>query len=403
MPHTRSVSISIFIGTGSRYETEPEAGVSHFIEHLLFRGTKKRAAARDISAAIEGTGGILNGGTDRELTLYWCKVTKPNFELALDVLTDMVLHSRFDPADIEKERGIIIEEINMSKDSPSQQVNTLIDELLWPHHPLGRDIAGSKQSVAGIAREAMLGYLGRQYLPENTVIAIAGDIEHDEVIAAVEKYIGGWEGPGSHRGYSPYEPGAGERVKIENRDSEQTHLCLGMPGLPLLHPQRYHLDLLNIILGEGMSSRLFTEVRDRLGLAYSIHSYAEHFLDSGSVIVHAGTEPKNLETIIAAILEQLGKLRETVPDDEIAKAKELAKGRLILRMENSHNVAIWAGGQEVLTGRILDMDQVVAIIDAITADELKNLAGQLISGDPLRLAVVGPIPEDKPLESLLKL
>ncbi len=152
-----------------------------------------------------------------------------------------------------------------------------------------------------------------------------------------------------------------------------------------------------------MSSRLFTEVRDRLGLAYSIHSYAEHFLDSGSVIVHAGTEPKNLETIISAILEQLAKLKETIPGAEIAKAKELAKGRLILRMENSHNVAIWAGGQEVLTGRILDMDQVVAIIDAITADELKYLASELISGDPLRLAVVGPIPEDKPLEGLLKL
>ncbi len=403
MSHTRSVSIGIFIGTGSRYETEPEAGVSHFIEHLLFRGTGKRAAAKDISAAIEGTGGILNGGTDRELTLYWCKVTKPNFELALDVLTDMVLHSRFDPADIEKERGIIIEEINMSKDSPSQQVNTLIDELLWPRHPLGRDIAGSKQSVTGITREAMLGYLGRQYLPDNTVITIAGDIDHEEAITAVKKYMGGWDSPGSRRGYSPYQPRAGERVKIENRDSEQTNLCLGMPGLPLLHPQRYCLDLLNIILGEGMSSRLFTEVRDRLGLAYSIHSYAEHFLDSGSVIIHAGTEPKNLETIIAAILEQLAKLKETIPDDEIAKAKELAKGRLILRMENSHNVAIWLGGQEVLTRRILDIDQVTAAIDAITADEMKTLAGGLISDAPLRLAVVGPIPKDKPLEGLLKL
>jgi len=403
MPHTRSVCISIFIGTGSRYETNPEAGISHFIEHLLFKGTQKRATAREISAAIESTGGILNGGTDKELTLYWCKVAQQHFQLALDVLTDMVLHSRFDPQDIEKERQIIIEEINMSKDSPSQQVNMLIDELLWPSHPLGRDIAGSKKSVTAITREAMLNYLNQQYSPRNIVVAIAGNIEHQEAISAVIQAMDDWDSPQSHRAYSAYKPAQGQRVRIEKRDSEQTHLCLALPGLPLLHPQRFPLDLLNVILGEGMSSRLFTEIRDKLGLAYSIHSYAEHLLDSGSIIIYAGTEPKNLETIINAILGQLNQLKETIPEPELSKAKEMVKGRLILRMENSHNVATWLGGQEILARRILSIDQVISIIDAITADNLKQLAQEIITGEQLRMAVVGPISEDKPLEQLLKL
>jgi len=397
------VCISIFIGTGSRYEADPEAGVSHFIEHLLFKGTQKRATAKDISVAIESIGGILNGGTDKELTLYWCKVAQPHFHLALDVLTDMVLHSKFDPQDIEKERRVIIEEINMSKDSPSQQVNMLIDELLWPGHPLGRDIAGNKESVSAIARETMLNYLNQQYLPHNTVVAIAGNIEHQEAVTAVNQALGDWTNPQPHRGYSAYEPKQARRVQIEKRDSKQTHLCLALPGLPLLHPQRFILDLLNVILGEGMSSRLFLEIRDKLGLAYSIHSYTEHLLDSGSIIIYAGTEPKNLETIINAILEQLHKLKETAPESELFKARELVKGRLILRMENSHNVATWLGGQEILTERILNIDQVISIIDAITAEELEQLAQELIAGEQLRLAVVGPVTKDKPLERLLKL
>jgi len=403
MPHTRSVCVSLFIGTGSRYETDPEAGISHFIEHQLFKGTEKRTTAGEISAAIESVGGILNGGTDKELTLYWCQVAQPHFHLALEVLTDMLLHSRFDPQEIEKERRVIIEEINMSKDSPAQQVNMLIDDLLWPKHPLGRDIAGSKKSVTAITRETMLHHLQGQYLPHNTVAAIAGNIGHQEARDAVSQTMGDWTNPQPHRGYSAYEPKQERRVHIEKRDSEQTHLCLALPGLPLLHPQRFTLDLLNIILGEGMSSRLFTEIRDKLGLAYSIHSYVEHFLDSGSITIYAGTEPKNLETVTKAILEQLQLLKEIVPASELSKAKELAKGRLILRMENSLNVATWMGGQEILVGRILSVDQVISIIDAITAEELEQLARELIVSEQLRLAVVGPISKDKPLEQLLKL
>ena len=403
MPHTQAVCVSFFIGVGSRYETEAQAGISHFVEHLLFKGTQKRPTAREICENIEGVGGIINGGTDKELTVYWCKVAQSHLHLVLDVLTDVLLHSRFDPQEIEKERRVIIEEINMSKDSPSQQVHMLIDELLWPNHPLGRDIAGSKKSVTGITRDMMLDYLANQYLPGNTVVAIAGNIQHQEVIMAINQTLGDWTAQRSQPGYTACREQIAQRLIIETRDTEQAHLCLALPGLSLLHPKRFTLDLLNIILGEGMSSRLFTEIRDRLGLAYSIHSYVDHLFDSGSVIIYAGVEPKNLKAVIDAILEQLHRLTDMVPESELSKAKELSKGRLLLRMEDSRNVAGWMGGQEILTGRILSVGQIESIIDAITAEELRQLAQELIVASQLRLAVVGPITSDEPLEGLLKL
>jgi predicted Zn-dependent peptidase len=403
MPHTRSVSICVFIGVGSRYEAESQAGVSHFIEHLLFKGTPKRANAWEISVAIEGVGGIINAGTDKELTVYWCKTARPHFPLALDVLADILLNSRFDPNDIENERRVIIEEIRLERDSPSQLVNMLIDELLWPGHPLGRDVAGDEHSVSGISREMMLGYLSQQYLPANTVVSIAGGLKHQEMVATVNQALGGWAGQKTHPGYQAYKERPFPRLKIERKETEQAHLCLGLSGLSLLHPKRFTLDLLNVILGEGMSSRLFTEIRDRLGLAYSIYSYADHLLDSGAVTIYAGVEPGNLQVAIRAVLEQLARLKETVPEDELAKAKELAKGRLLLRMEDSRSVAGWMGGQEILTGKILTVDQVTRIIDAITADEIKGLAQELLVESQLRLAVVGPVAEGEPLEKLLKL
>ena len=403
MPHTKAVSISLFIGVGSRYETEAQAGVSHFIEHLLFKGTLKRPTAREISEAIEGVGGMLNGGTDKELTVYWCKVAKPHWHMALDVLSDVLLNSKFDSQEMEKERGVVIEEINMSKDSPSQQVHLLIDELLWSNHPLGRDIAGSKESVAGITREMMLDYLTDKYLPSSTVVAIAGNIQHQEVISAINQTLGDWTTQRTHSEYTAYREQIVQQSIIETRDTEQVHLCLALPGLSLLHPKRFTLDLLNIILGEGMSSRLFAEIRDRLGLAYSIHSYVDHFFDSGSIVVYAGVEFKNLGAAVKAILEQLYQLTERVPESELSKAKELSKGRLLLRMEDSRNVAGWVGGQEILTGRILTVDQVESIIDAITAQEIKQLAQELVIASRLRLAVVGPVNAEEPLEELLKL
>jgi predicted Zn-dependent peptidase len=403
MPHTRSVAINYFIGAGSRYETEEQAGISHFIEHVCFKGTAKRPTSTEIATVIEGVGGMLNAGTDKELTIYWCKVAQPHFGSALDVMSDILLNSKFDPAEIEKERQVIIEEINMSLDSPAQRVSMLIDELMWPGHPLGRDIAGSKESVAAISREMMLDYLAGQYQPANAVLSIAGNIEQQETVEAVSKATAGWSKRQPPARYMPYHGNTGRRVLIEKRETEQTQLCLALPGLSITHPERFKLDLLNIILGEGMSSRLFIEIRDKLGLAYSIQSYAEHFLDTGAMTISAGVDNKNLAVAVKAIIEELTRLKEKIPEAELNKAKELFKGRILLRMEDNRSVSGWMGSQEILTGEILTVDEVITIIDAITAGELQQIAGELIVGDRLRLAAVGPIDPDGPWEELLKL
>jgi predicted Zn-dependent peptidase len=403
MPHTRSVAINYFIGTGSRYETGEQAGISHFIEHVCFKGTEKRPKSTDICTVIEGVGGMLNAGTDKELTIYWCKVAQPHFASALDVMSDILVNSKFDPDEIEKERQVIIEEINMSLDSPAQRVSMLIDELMWPDHPLGRDIAGSKESVAGISREMMLDYLARQYQPANAVLSIAGKIEPQETVDAVRTMTAGWLKRQTPVQYQRYHGNTGRRVLIEKRETEQTQLCMALPGLSITHPDRFKLDLMNIILGEGMSSRLFIEIRDKLGLCYSIQSYAEHFLDTGAMTISAGVDNKNLSVAVRAIIEELAKLKESIPETELNKAKELFKGRIMLRMEDSRSVSGWLGSQEILTGEILTVDEVIAIVDAITAGELKQLAEKLLVGDKLRLAAVGPLDPDGPWEDLLKL
>ncbi len=403
MPHTHSVCIALFVGVGSRYESTAEAGTSHFIEHVSFRGTPRRPTSRIISEAIEGVGGILNGATDKELTFYWCKVTRGHFPAAADVLADMLLNSKFEPADIEKERQVIIEEIHMCKDSPSQQVGMLIDELLWPGHPLGRDIAGSQETVSAIDRAALLSFLNSKYTPQNTLIAVTGNVKGAVVLETVEKLLGSWSNSAPRPLYSAYKEKAGPRLKIEKRDTEQVHLCLALPGISLLHPQRFHLDILNVILGEGMSSRLFAEIRDKMGLAYGISSYVEHFLDSGSLTVAASVDPSNLNKAVKAIIEQLHLLKEEIPEAEMHKAREISKGRLMLRMEDSRNVAGWLGGQEMLAGRILSVEEVVAIIDSIQVVDLQRIARELILDEKMRLAVVGPVKSTTALKKMLKI
>ena len=403
MPHTHSVSICIYLGTGSRYESEAQAGVSHFIEHLCFRGTEKRRSGNDISRAIERVGGMLNGSTGKEVTVYSCKVAQPHFQLALDVLADMLMHSRFDEQDIEKERHIIMEEISMSKDDPSQVVGMILDELLWPDNPLGRDIAGTNKSVGVITRELMLDYMDKEYSPANTVVAIAGNIENEEAVNEVNKVFGKWENKKARLEYMPYCESKTPRFKVEKRETEQTHFCLAVPGISIHHPQRFTLDLMNVILGEVASSRLFHEIRAKRGLVYDIHSYLDHFQDCGALTVYAGVHPKNLEIAIAAILEQLILLKEKVPEEELVDAKELSKGRLLLRMEDSRSVAGWVGGQEILSGKIMDVEEVVAIIEKVTAEEMRAVAKELLVGDKLRLSVVGLVKATDHLEKLLKI
>ena len=401
LPHTRSVSINFFVGAGSRYERDEEAGISHFLEHMLFKGTERRPTPREIAEAIEGVGGVMNAATDKELTVYWCKVPSAHFEQALDVLADNLRYSVLQPEEIEKERAVIIEELHMVQDTPSDLVGVLIDELMWPAQPLGRDIAGSDQTVRGIEREQLRDYLARQYVPANTVLAVAGQVTHAQVVAAAERLLGDWP-PAGFGGWFPARDGqTAPRVGLKTKRTEQVHLCLGLPGLSANHPDRYALDVLNSILGEGMSSRLFLEVRERRGLAYDVHSYVAHFQDTGAVVVSAGVDPKKLAPTVAAVLDELERLKCGVPEEELRKAREFIKGRLQLRMEDTRAVASWLGGQELLRNEILTVDEVIQILDQITVEDLQRVASTVIRRDRLNLAVVGPQRSPERLEALL--
>jgi predicted Zn-dependent peptidase len=404
MPHIHSVCISIFIGAGSRYEPAEQAGISHFVEHLLFKGTERRATTKEISEAIEGIGGILNGGTDKEMTVYWAKVARPRFKIGLDVLADMIRHSRFDPVEVEKERQVIIEEINMSVDSPQQRVHTLIDEVVWLDQALGREVAGSKEIVSTFTSSALRGYWRSQYTPENTVVSVAGDISHDEAVTSISEIFDDWTG-GVPTAWIPVRDEQDEpRLLTEFRETEQSHLCLALRGVSNSDPDRFALDMLSVVLGGGMSSRLFLELRERRGLAYDVHSYGSHFLDTGLLTVYAGVEPKNIEAAIGVILDELSRFKaEDVPEQELTKVREMGKGRLMLRMEDTRHVSGWVGGQELLTGEIKTVDEVVSITDAITCDDVRRVAQRLFHPDGLSLAIVGPVSDDERLRKLLTL
>lgn len=401
MPRSRSVCLVVLIGAGSCYEDDSEAGITHFTEHLFFKGTERRPTSKEISQDIEGVGGILNGGTDKELTMYWCKVASPHFDIALDVLSDLLLHSRFEEKEIERERGVVHEEIKMSLDLPQQRVNSLIDDLLWPGQPLGREVIGTKETVASITRKQMLNHVAARYMPNNTVFSIAGDIDHEETLARIEPLFSKWSAGGFSTGYKTDDEQTEPRLRVEPRDIEQAHLCLAVHGFSRSHPQRFAIDLLSTVLGGGMSSRLFTEIRERKGLAYDIHSYTEHFLSSGAFTIYAGVAPEKAEVAVAAILEVISQVKEKMTASELTRAKELSKGRLYLRLEDSRNVALWYGGQELLTNQILSMDDVVSIVDGITLDTMKEVAEEVLTESGLSLAVTGPIKEEESLRELL--
>ena len=403
MPHTRSVSMAIFVGAGSRYESEEIAGLSHFLEHLLFKGTKHWPTARELTEAVEGVGGIINASTDREMTVFWCKVARPHFRRAMSILADMMLNPIVDPTEVEKEREVVLEELRMTNDYPTNRVDLLIDEALWPGQPMGRDVGGSQESVKGITRPQILDYLAQQYTPSNVVVAVAGDIAHDEVVDLLNEDLKNWA-PAQPMSWYPVQDGQETpRVRVEQRKTEQAHLCIALPGLPLDHPDRYTLGLMNVILGEGMSSRLFMELREKQSLAYDVHSSINLFRDCGSLVVYCGVEPSKSTKAISSVLGQLNSLQENIPQSELEKARELSKGRMLLRMEDSRAVAMWVGAQEMLMKSVRTVDDVVERLDQVSTGDIEQVARDVIRGEKLNMAVVGPYRSEKRFLSLLKL
>ena len=403
MSHTRSVAVSVYVGVGSRYEPDDRAGISHVVEHLVFKGTERRPRPIDISGGVEGVGGVLNASTEQEMTVYWSKVALPYLEDALDLLIDMVRCSVYDREELDRELLVVIEEQRMVDDQPSGRVEALIEGLLWPGHPLGRDIAGTRESVSGITRDMVLEHVGRFYSPENIVVSVAGNVEHGRVVDLAASMTRGWR-PGAAGGWTPFAGGrAGPQVRVETRRTEQSHLAIGLPGVSLDHPDRYAVEMLSVALGEGMSSRLFVEVREKRGLAYDIHSSAAHFLDCGALLIMAGVAPGTLYDAVRTILDVAGGLGDSLTEEEVERARRMYTGMMALSMEDTRAVSAWMGAQELLFGRVLDMDDVVERVDRVGVDDVRRAAQDLLRTEHLKMAVVGPHRGSARLQRALRL
>jgi predicted Zn-dependent peptidase len=391
VPYTRAASLAFFVGTGSRYEDDHIAGASHLIEHMLFKGSEKRPTAGQISLAIESVGGMLNASTGKETTVYFSKVPYEHYDLALDVLSDMLRHPVFDATEFSKERRVVVEEIRMLVDDPQSWSTMLLMEEVFPRHPLGRDIAGSVDSVLGMNRDDLLGYIQSHYGAENVVLSVAGRLDGRQTVEQLVESLSDWP-----VGAKPeYEPLKGRqrkpRVKVGRRKTEQAYLEIATRAIRRSDPDRYVLVLLDAIMGEGMSSRLFQEVREKRGLAYSVHSYIGAFHDAGMWAVSAGVDPKRLDEAYSAILSELARIRnEAVTDEELQKAREQVKGHLVLGLEDSFSIASWWGRQEVLGDKLKTVDDVLAAIQAVTVADVQRLAREILQVESTTVALVGP-------------
>jgi predicted Zn-dependent peptidase len=390
LPGARSVSIAAYVLAGSRLETATEAGVAHFMEHITFKGTAAYPTTRAISEAIEGVGGSFNAATDRESTVYWVRVPIREADRAMDVLGELIVRPALDTAEIEGERTVIIEEIRGYRDDPAEHAQTLFQMALFGDGPLGREICGDEDGIRGLPEATIRDFWRTTYRPANTVVAVAGDIDHDRAVELAAKAFG--TGNGAIPGFSPAPSlPAGDRVLTDKRKTTQAQLVIGVPGLHRDHPDAWTLAVLNTVLGDGMSSRLFLSVREARGLAYDIGSGLVDYADAGALVVSAGVDPASLREALGAILVELARLRdEPTPADELDKAKRYLSGGLELRMDETRHVASWIGGQEALHDRVLTVEEALAAIDAVTADDILRVARALVHDDGLRLAAVAP-------------
>lgn len=400
IPHVRSASLGVWVRAGSLWETPADAGISHFIEHMLFKGTPTRTA-RQIAQAIDGRGGSLNAFTAKEQTCYYAKVLDEHLPIALDVLSDMVLHSSHDPVDIEKEKGVILEEIKMYEDVPDDVVHDLFTSVMWGDHALGRPIVGTADTVQSFSRESLLGYFAGHYTPGEVVVAAAGNLSHDQVVEQVGRAFAEWNGPAADRAWPapPAEPERG-RALIRVKDTEQAHLVLGVKGLHQDHDQIYALHLINTVFGGGSSSRLFQEIREDRGLAYSVYSYQTSFRDTGNFAVYAGVSPQVLPDVLELILNAFDDLgRRGLTAEELAEAKEQLKGNIMLSLESTSGRMTRLGRGELMLGRVLSPDEIIRRIDAVTHEQVLELCQRLCLKEPKVLSAVGPVEENLDLKS----
>jgi len=403
LPGARSVSIAAYVLAGSRLERPDEAGVAHFMEHITFKGTAGYPTSRAISEAIEGVGGSFNAATDRESTVYWVRVPGREAERAMDVLGELLVRPRLEDADIDHERTVIIEEIRSYLDDPSEYAQILFQQAMFGNGPLGREICGEEADIRALAQHAIRDFWRTLYRPANTVISLAGDLGHDRAVELAAAAFGTGNGVAPGFEAAPALP-AGPRVLVGRRDTAQAQLCIGVPALRRDHPDAWTMAVLNAVLGDGMSSRLFLGVREEKALAYDVSSGVVEYADSGALEISAGVDPAQLPEAIEAILHELDVLRsETIPADELAKAKAYLGGGLELRMDDTRHLASWIGGQEALHERVYTLDEALDAVAAVDVAQVHELAGRLFVDDGLRMAVVAPARYLRGLDRRLRL
>ena len=389
IPYVKSVTVGVWVGTGSRNEEDHNHGISHFIEHLMFKGTEKRSA-KDIAETVDAVGGQLNAFTAKEYTCYYIKVLDNHLTLALDVLSDMLLASRYAPEDIAREREVVLEEVNMYEDSPDELVHDYYLDNVWPHHPLGRNILGTTDAIKRFDRDLVCEYYGNFYTPDNIVIAAAGNLTH----AAVEELAGRFFGKlaGRKRAMTAKAPEHQPVRRLHVRDTEQVHFCLGTTSVPQDSPEIYVAHVLNNILGGGISSRLFQSIREERGLAYSIYSYQSNYSDSGLFTVYAGTRPANLDQVIELVLANIDQLKNGgITAAELTKTKEQLKGNLLLGLESSSSRMSRLGKMEITMGKYTTLDEIVAKIENVTLADLHSMIDDIFALDRLSFTALGPL------------
>ena len=392
MNEVRSVSCGLWWDVGSRDEPEGIAGTSHFLEHLLFKGTPTRTA-KDIADAFDAVGGDVNAFTGKEYTCFYSRVLDEDLPMAFDILSDMVRNSLVDPAELESERNVILEEIAMHEDAPDELVHDLFYRSLWAQHPLGRPVLGYNETVGGVSRDEVVDYWQDRYAPPNLVVAAAGHVDHDDLVSKVEAVFA------EHRGTRTSRDGGAPTtmrgVKVYKRPTEQAHIIVGTPALPRAHPDRHALGVLDTVIGGGMSSRLFQEIREKRGLAYSVYSYRSLYADAGSFAVYAGTTPQNAETVIDLVQDELASvLEDGITQTELERAKGHAKGALVLSGEDPGSRMNRLGRQQLTTGEILSIDELIEKFDQVTMDDVKRVAKDVLGKRDLQITVVGPFEED---------
>ena len=403
LPAARSVSIAAYVRAGSRLEAPEQAGMAHFLEHLTFKGTAAYPSTRALSEAIEGVGGSFNAATDRETTVYWVRVPRRETERAMTVLGELICRPALDMAEIDREREVIVEEIRGYLDDPAEYAQILFQQAMFGQTAMGREICGEESDVRSLPAAGIRTFWAATYRPASAVVAVAGDLAHDEAVQLAGAAFG--RGNGAIHGFDPAPSvPAGERILTGKRDSTQAQLCLGVPALRRDHPDGWALAVLNAILGDGMSSRLFLALVDRDALAYDVASGVVEYADTGFLQVTAGVDPGRVGRALAGILRELKALRdEPVGMDELHKAKAYLSGGLELRMEETRHLASWVGGQEALHDRVLTLDEALAAIERVTAADVGRLAGSIFRNDLLRLSVVGPARSLRGLDRHLRL